>query len=117
RSAAGERIVLVRPTTSPQDLHGMIAADAIVTEVGGTTSHAAIVSRSLHKPCVVGCGEGTIAALVGRSVTVDGSHGEVFDGLLAVEAFRTESHPWLAQLDAWADGRLLHLLDSEGRLA
>jgi pyruvate, orthophosphate dikinase len=111
RSAAGERIVLVRPTTSPQDLHGMIAAEAIVTEVGGTTSHAAIVSRSLHKPCVVGCGEGTIAALVGRSVTVDGSHGEVFDGLLTVETFRTDSHRWLAQLDAWAGGRLLHQLD------
>ena len=89
----------------------MIAAEAIVTEVGGTTSHAAIVSRSLHKPCVVGCGEGTIAALVGRSVTVDGSHGEVFDGLLTVETFRTDIHLWLARLDAWAGGRLLRQLD------
>jgi pyruvate,orthophosphate dikinase len=111
RSAAGERVVLVRPTTSPQDLHGMIAAEAIVTELGGTTSHAAIVSRSLHKPCVVGCGDGTIAVLVGRSVTVDGSHGEVFDGSLPVETFQTDSHPWLAQLDEWTGGRLLHRLD------
>jgi pyruvate,orthophosphate dikinase len=110
RAGNGESVVLVRPTTSPADLHGMIAAEAIVTEVGGVTSHAAIVSRSLHKPCVVGCGEGTIAALAGRSVTVDGSNGEVLDGLLGVEASRCEN-PWLAELDAWASGRLFDALE------
>ena len=46
-------MVLVRPTTSPQDLRGMLAANAIVTARGGATSHAAVVSRALDKPCVV----------------------------------------------------------------
>jgi pyruvate,orthophosphate dikinase len=109
RAGNGERVVLVRPTTSPGDIHGMIAAEAVVTEVGGVTSHAAIVSRSLHKPCVVGCGEGTSVALAGRSVTVDGSNGEVLDGLLEVETIRSEN-PWLAELDAWASGRLFDAL-------
>jgi pyruvate, orthophosphate dikinase len=112
RAASGQQVVLMRPTTSPDDLHGMIAAAAIVTEVGGSTSHAAIVSRSLHKPCVVGCGEGTIAALAGRVVTVDGSSGEIFDGMLAVEAPRAEDHPWLAEVAAWTGGRLLDVLQA-----
>ena len=61
RGAAGEDVVLVRPTTSPEDVHGMVAARAVVTETGGATSHAAVVSRSLGVPCVVGCGEGVSA--------------------------------------------------------
>jgi pyruvate,orthophosphate dikinase len=107
RAAAGERVVLVRPTTSPEDVHGMIAAQAIVTEVGGSTSHAAVVSRSLHKPCVVGCGPGTAAALAGREVTVDGEAGEVLEGVLDLEEPREQDHPYLAQLTAWAGGRRL----------
>ncbi|MFD0363361.1 pyruvate, phosphate dikinase [Nocardia sp. GCM10030253] len=80
RSAAGEQVILVRPTTSPDDLHGMIAALAIVTELGGATSHAALVSRELGRPCVVGCGPGVVDALVGRIVTVDGGAGTVWPG-------------------------------------
>ena len=108
RAAQAERVVLVRPTTSPEDVHGMIAADAIVTDLGGTTSHAAVVGRSLHKPCVVGCGIGTAAALAGREVTVDGDSGEVFEGILRLETPRAEDHPYLATLVSWRDASGLH---------
>jgi pyruvate,orthophosphate dikinase len=84
RAAAGEHVVLARPTTSPEDLHGMIAAKAIITEQGGSTSHAAVVSRSLGRPCVVGCGDGSLGALKGRTVTVCGATGRIHDGALPV---------------------------------
>ncbi|HZZ25900.1 MAG TPA: pyruvate, phosphate dikinase, partial [Roseiarcus sp.] len=58
RAQAGEAVILARPTTSPDDLHGMIASRAVVTELGGSTSHAAVVGRALGLPCVVGCGKG-----------------------------------------------------------
>ena len=116
RAADGERVVLVRPTTSPEDVHGMIAADAIVTDAGGTTSHAAVVGRSLHKPCVVGCGIGTAAVLAGREVTVDGDSGDVFEGILALETPRAEDHPYLATLVSWREASGLHCFggDAEG---
>jgi pyruvate, orthophosphate dikinase len=84
RAAAGEDVVLARPTTSPEDLHGMIAAKAIITEQGGSTSHAAVVSRSLGRPCVAGCGDGALTALKGRVVTVCGQTGRVHEGALRV---------------------------------
>ena len=65
RAHAGEAVILARPTTSPDDLHGMIAARAVVTEQGGGTSHAAVVGRALGLPCVVGCGKGALEALAG----------------------------------------------------
>ncbi|MCG5433962.1 pyruvate, phosphate dikinase [Mycobacterium sp. MYCO198283] len=76
----GEDVILVRRHTSPQDVQGMLAARGLVTEVGGATSHAAVVSRELGRPAVVGCGTGAAAALAGRLVTVDGTRGEVRDG-------------------------------------
>lgn len=80
RADGGEDVVLVRTTTSPDDFHGMVAAVAIVTEYGGATSHAAVVSREIGRPCVVGCGAGTVDLLVGQVVTVDGSTGRVWLG-------------------------------------
>ncbi|WP_454198702.1 pyruvate, phosphate dikinase [Nocardia sp. Marseille-Q1738] len=80
RAEAGEDVILVRPTTSPDDLHGMIAAQAIVTGLGGVTSHAALVSREIGRPCVVGCGPGVVEGLVGQVVTVDGGAGTVWPG-------------------------------------
>jgi pyruvate,orthophosphate dikinase len=82
RTAAGETVVLVRPTTSPDDVGGMLAAVAVVTEAGGATSHAAVVGRALGKPVVTGCGPGVQALIGGRPVTVCGVSGRVFDGLL-----------------------------------
>ena len=64
RAHAGEAVA-ARATTSPDDVHGMIAARAIITEHGGSTSHAAVVGRALGKPCVVGCGAGTLLGLAG----------------------------------------------------
>ncbi|NKQ57057.1 pyruvate, phosphate dikinase [Amycolatopsis sp. K13G38] len=81
-AAEGKDVVLATPTTNPDDVHGMLAARAIVTEIGGATSHAAVVSRELGRPCVVGCGEGILTPLAGRVVTVDSTVGEIFDGAL-----------------------------------
>jgi pyruvate,orthophosphate dikinase len=93
--------VLVRPTTDPDDVPGMILATAVVTEVGGSTSHAAVVSRELGTPCVVGCGAGTTDLLKGRTITVDGTTGEIFDGLLDVAPSAADS-PELRTLTEWA---------------
>jgi pyruvate, orthophosphate dikinase len=77
--------ILVRSTTAPDDLAAMLRSTGIVTERGGSTSHAAVVGRALDKPCVVGCGDGTIAALAGKTVTVDGGSGNVYAGELPTE--------------------------------
>jgi pyruvate,orthophosphate dikinase len=77
---AGQPVILARPTTSPHDIHGFLAAVGVITEHGGTTSHAAVVGRQSGLPCVVGCGDGVVAALVGKLVTVDGTTGAVYLG-------------------------------------
>ena len=65
----GAAVILARPTTSPADLHGMIASEGIVTGTGGSTSHAAVVARALGKACVVGCSAAQID-LAARTLTV-----------------------------------------------
>jgi pyruvate, orthophosphate dikinase len=102
RARAGESIVLARPTTSPDDLHGMIAARAVITELGGSTSHAAVVGRALGRACVVGCGPGALTSLTGRMVTVDGSAGKVYAGSLPIEAPDENESAALATLAGWA---------------
>lgn len=102
RARNGEAVVLARPTTSPNDVHGMIAARAILTEKGGSTSHAAVVGRALGRPCVVGCGEGNLVGLAGRTVTVDGQAGRVYDGSLDVVSPSEDDDPALSQLLRWA---------------
>ncbi len=112
RAAAGEAVILARATTSPEDVHGMIAARAIVTEQGGSTSHAAVVGRSLGRPCVVGCGAGALAALEGREVTVEGTQGLVFDSVLPVVAPNENDDPALARIAGWArEGARVKVLD------
>lgn len=102
RIRKGERVVLARPTTSPNDLHGMIGAAAVITEEGGSTSHAAVVSRALGVPCVVGCGTGSLASIAGQVVTVDGQGGAVFSGELPVQRPDERQDVVLKQLLAWA---------------
>ncbi|MCS6841923.1 MAG: pyruvate, phosphate dikinase [Roseiflexus sp.] len=94
RSAQGERVILVRTETAPEDFHGMVASQAILTARGGLTSHAAVVARQLGKCCVCGCGDleidytaGTVyvhGANVtlkdGDWITVDGHSGWVYAG-------------------------------------
>ncbi|GAB34881.1 pyruvate, phosphate dikinase [Gordonia otitidis] len=94
--------ILVRESTSPEDVHGMIAASAVVTEHGGATSHAAVVSRALDTPCVVGCGAGTAPALAGRIVTVDATGARIFDGEIGGRATRVDDDADLAALARWA---------------
>lgn len=98
----GEAVVLARETTSPDDLHGMIAARAIITEQGGSTSHAAVVSRALGRPCVVGCGIGSLQELAGKTVTVDGASGQIFLGALPVVTPSEHENALLRELSEWA---------------
>ncbi|GGY91839.1 pyruvate, phosphate dikinase [Novosphingobium colocasiae] len=102
RARTGEAVVLVRSTTSPDDIHGMIAAVAVVTEQGGSTSHAAVVSRALGRPCVVGVGKGPQP---GAIVTVDGESGRVYAGQLPVEMPDEAADARLARLIDWARAR------------
>ncbi len=108
-------VIMVRPETKPDDVHGMLAARGILTSRGGRTSHAALVARQFGKPAVVGVSamevdterrEFAIAGRVlreGDPVSVDGTTGEVFAGALktVVPEF---TDPYLAKLLAWADG-------------
>ena len=101
----GEDVVLARETTSPDDVGGMIAARAVITEQGGATSHAAVVSRELHTPCVVGCGKGALLKLAGTDVTVDGVSGRVYAGLLPLTRPSEDGDEAMAKLLEWARER------------
>ncbi|HUC00926.1 MAG TPA: pyruvate, phosphate dikinase [Solirubrobacterales bacterium] len=101
-AAAEFDAVLTRPTTSPEDVSGMIAACAVVTERGGSTSHAAVVTRALGRPSVVGVGEGETERMAGRELTVDGSAGVVYAGLLPTAAVAPAEVPGLSELIEWA---------------
>ena len=111
----GETVILVRPETKPDDIHGIIAAAGVVTSRGGVTSHAAVVTRGLGKPCIVGC-EGMQVDLElgemsgnghtrreGDQVSIDGALGNVYVGELATVNPRLEDLPEASELLAWAD--------------
>jgi len=92
RAAGGERVILVREETTPEDFHGIVAARAVLTARGGMTSHAAVVARGMGKCAVVGCKEITVDAVhrhftvdgrqvdEGDWITLDGASGRVFVG-------------------------------------
>ena len=113
KSKAGHKVILVRIETSPEDIHGMHAAEAIVTARGGMTSHAAVVARGMGTPCVSGAGEIRIDyksqsfSVMGRTVnagdivTVDGATGQVFAG--SVEMIQPELSGDFAKVMTWAD--------------
>ncbi|MFN2519769.1 MAG: pyruvate, phosphate dikinase [Candidatus Limnocylindria bacterium] len=112
---AKELVVLVRPETSPDDFHGMVAATGILTARGGSTSHAAVVARGLGLPCVAGCsalsidlakremrvGEAVIRE--GEAISIDGTTGEVFKGELPTIEPTFEDEKELIRLLSWAD--------------
>jgi pyruvate,orthophosphate dikinase len=95
-------VILARPTTSPEDVPAMIAARGVVTETGGSTSHAAVVSRALGRPSVLGVGEGVTAEWEGAEVTIDGSAGVVYAHRLHTSEVHYEDVPALETLVTWA---------------
>jgi pyruvate,orthophosphate dikinase len=108
-SDAGVPVILARPTTDPDDVGGMVVSVAIVTEIGGSTSHAAVVSRELGTPCVVGCGRGVMEALIGKTVTVDGTNGEVFEGELQRADGHGDEHDSAARLREWSQAHAVQV--------
>jgi pyruvate,orthophosphate dikinase len=113
RAKSGERVVLVRIETSPDDIHGMHAAEGILTARGGMTSHAAVVARGMGKCCVAGCGALRVdpatqelrvnghVLRAGDWITLDGATGEVFRG--QVPTVTPEMGGAFADLMRWAD--------------
>ena len=111
----GEKVILVRIETSPDDFHGMAAAQGVLTARGGATSHAAVVARQIGKPCVAGCASlvidyGTKSARVnglgfseGEWISLDGTTGEVFVGALPTTEARFEDQAELQKVLEWAD--------------
>lgn len=97
----GTAVVLARPTTDPDDVAGMSTAVAVLTELGGSTSHAAVVCREIGVPCVVGCGTGSVTRLAGKTVTVDAATGTVHLGELPVEPAVPSDDPDLRALHTW----------------
>jgi len=111
--ADGRKVILVRVETSPEDIHGMHAAEGILTTRGGMTSHAAVVARGMGKPCVSGAGSirvdynakmmtaGSQSFKQGDHITVDGSTGQVLAG--KVDMIEPQLSGEFATLIGWAD--------------
>lgn len=77
---AGRNVILVRTFTAPDDVPAMFQSVGVVTEVGGATSHAALVCREIGLPCIVGAGDGLVEALADQVITIDGAAGTVYAG-------------------------------------
>lgn len=114
RGSNGERVILVRPETTPDDIHGIIQAQGVLTSRGGMTSHAAIVARGMGKPAVTGCEVlqinlqeeffevGDIRITKDTHITIDGATGRVMRGeVQTIEPTLFEEFNVLLQ---WADG-------------
>jgi len=114
--SAGEKVILVREETSPEDVHGMKPAQAILTSKGGMTSHAALVARGWGKCCIVGCGDighidlkkktvkfGGAILKEGDWISMNGTKGVVYKGKLPMIATGPEKNPSYKKLMAWAD--------------
>jgi pyruvate, orthophosphate dikinase len=138
--ADGKKVILVRVETSPEDIHGMHAAEGILTTRGGMTSHAAVVARGMGKPCVSGAGSlrvdynaqtlqaGNVVLKRGELVTIDGSTGQVLAGRVAMIepalsgefgtlmswADKTRSLGVRANADTPADARLAMKFGAQG---
>ena len=136
-AAQGEKVILVRRETNPDDLHGMIAAQGILTSRGGKTSHAAVVARGMGKTCVCGADElevdtkakkftapGGITVSEGDMISIDGTSGVVYAGEVPVVAsevvryFEGELHPHSDEADDLirAVHSIMHHADQARRL-
>ncbi|MFQ5752628.1 MAG: pyruvate, phosphate dikinase, partial [bacterium] len=111
----GEKVVLIREETSPEDVHGMKPAQAILTSKGGMTSHAALVARGWGKCCVVGCGALSINMTTktanfdgkvlkeGDWITLNGTKGLIYEGQLPLVTIDPERNEFYKQILTWAD--------------
>ena len=112
----GEKVVLVREETSPEDVHGMKPAQGILTSKGGMTSHAALVARGWGKCCIVGCGDITHVDIKKKTVSfggrvlkegdwisMNGTKGAVYEGTLPLITTGPEKNPSFKKLMTWAD--------------
>jgi pyruvate, orthophosphate dikinase len=111
----GRKVILIRPETSPEDFHGIVAAQAVLTARGGMTSHAAVVARGMGKTCVVGASDIEVDPQAGRMrangrvvkqgqvITVDGTTGRVILGAAKLVEPKVGIH--YTKLMAWADER------------
>ena len=111
----GEKVILIREETSPEDVHGMHAAEAILTAKGGMTSHAALVARGWGKCCIVGCSELQIdvskrEVLIGENtisegdwITMNGTEGKIYAGAVELIDADPDTHPEYKELMVWAD--------------
>jgi pyruvate,orthophosphate dikinase len=112
----GEKVILVREETSPEDVHGMKPAQAILTSKGGMTSHAALVARGWGKCCIVGCGNighidlkkktvqfGGKVLKEGDWISMNGTRGVIYEGRLPLVATGPEKNPSYKKLMPWAD--------------
>jgi pyruvate,orthophosphate dikinase len=109
----GEKVILVREETKPEDVHGFFVAQGILTSRGGKTSHAAVVARGIGKPCIVGCASLSIypqsrllrvdgtTITQGETITIDGSTGNVYPG--TVPLLQPELKDEVFELLTWAD--------------
>lgn len=112
-SQKGDKIILVRIETCPDDIHGIVPAQGVVTSRGGMTSHAAVVARGMGKPCVAGCeslkinlekGEmqvGGKTLKAGDLISIDGSTGEIFEGAITTQDPKFSEE--FGRLLNWAD--------------
>ena len=112
----GKKVMLVRNETSPEDVHGMHVAEAILTAKGGMTSHAALVARGWGKCCIVGCAAlqinvpakqmsvGGKVVKEGDWISMNGSTGKVYAGQVPVLPAQPELNPYYKKIMKWSDG-------------
>jgi pyruvate, orthophosphate dikinase len=112
----GKAVILVRVETNPNDVHGMVEAKGILTQTGGTASHAALVARGMGRPCIVGASSidvdvrkrlfaaGGKTIKEGEEITIDGTTGEVYLGRVpTIEAQSLNKHRAASAILRWAD--------------
>ncbi len=114
-SKRGVPVILVRNETSPEDVHGMHVAQAILTAKGGMTSHAALVARGWGKCCIVGCSAlaidskkktltvGGVTVKEGDWISMNGTEGKVYQGKVSVLPAQPERNPFYKKIMTWAD--------------
>jgi len=112
---SGKKVILIREETSPEDVHGMHASEAILTAKGGMTSHAALVARGWGKCCIVGCGDLHIdtknrtATINGKTlkegdwITMNGTKGNIYEGKINLIPTDPDTHPEYKILMKWSD--------------